>query len=49
MALKAVEEQTAYPQRQLAGESHLVRDLIVHINELGELAQGSPQLCQVFR
>lgn len=49
MTLKTVEEQTAYPQRQLASESHLVRDLIVHLNGLGELAQGSPQLCRVFR
>lgn len=39
MALKAVEEQTAYPQRQLAHESHLVRDLSVHLNGLGGLAK----------
>lgn len=39
MALEADEEQTGYPQGQLARESHLVRDLSVHSNGLDELAK----------
>lgn len=39
VALEADEEQTGYPQGQLARESHLVRDLSVHSNGLGELAK----------
>lgn len=43
-ALKAT-EQTAYPQRQLACESHLVRDLNVHADGLGRHAKGvAPRL-----
>lgn len=39
VALKAVEERTAYQQRQLACESHLIKDLSVHLNGLSGLAK----------
>lgn len=39
VALKAI-EHTAYPQGQLACESHLVRDLSVHFSGLGGHAKG---------
>lgn len=44
VALKAI-ERTADPQRQLACESHLVRDLSVHLNGLrGRAKEVAPRL-----